>query len=100
MRLKKTHGMRKLEAWFELIDASAWTELVERLLLEHYDTAYALHTARQDEGMGAQKRFRLTPIALEGLSTPEVGKFLRRVDELELELESGESGKVVDGLGG
>lgn len=34
------HGKKKVEAWFELIDAEKWPEFVAAILEEHYDPAY------------------------------------------------------------
>jgi tRNA 2-selenouridine synthase len=34
------HGARRVEEWKALVGADRWLELVERLLLEHYDPSY------------------------------------------------------------
>jgi tRNA 2-selenouridine synthase len=34
------HGRERVGAWKELVDAGRWDDLVERLLLDHYDPAY------------------------------------------------------------
>jgi len=45
-RLRNRHGAKTLERWNGLIDAGSWHELVESLLLEHYD---ALYKHKEDE---------------------------------------------------
>ena len=40
-RLTYRHGHEKINAWLALIDSGNWTGLVEALLIDHYDPAYA-----------------------------------------------------------
>ena len=38
--LVPNHGKKKIDTWFELIDAEKWPEFVATILTEHYDPAY------------------------------------------------------------
>ena len=39
-QLVPLHGAERIRAWTELVEADRWLELVERLLIEHYDPSY------------------------------------------------------------
>ena len=48
-RLKSRYGQKVLDEWNALIDGGQWAELVERLLLEHYDVGYTMSLARREK---------------------------------------------------
>jgi tRNA 2-selenouridine synthase len=39
-QLVPLHGAERIRAWTDLVEADRWLELVERLLIEHYDPSY------------------------------------------------------------
>jgi tRNA 2-selenouridine synthase len=67
-RLTPLHGSQRVEEWTALIEADRWQELVERLLIEHYDPAYDRSIRRNFAALDAAPRVHLsgtTPEALE-----------------------------------
>jgi tRNA 2-selenouridine synthase len=44
--LRPLHGARRIDAWQSLVEGGHWDELVERLLVEHYDPSYDRSMAR------------------------------------------------------
>ena len=62
------HGARRIGEWKTLVDTDHWPELVERLLLEHYDPSYDRSMKRNFDQLAAAPVVRLaatTPAALD-----------------------------------
>jgi tRNA 2-selenouridine synthase len=61
------HGARRIGEWKALVDTDHWAELVERLLLEHYDPSYDRSMKRNFDQLAAAPVVSLaatTPVAL------------------------------------
>jgi tRNA 2-selenouridine synthase len=68
-RLVTLHGHERIAAWKALVGADRWLELVERLLVEHYDPSYDRSMTRNYGQLPAATGVRLQgtdPDALEG----------------------------------
>lgn len=57
--LAALHGHQKIAEWKCLADAAGWDELVERLLVEHYDPAYLKSIDRNFERVGQANVLRI-----------------------------------------
>lgn len=53
------HGHEKIAEWKRLAGAAGWDELVERLLVEHYDPAYLTSIDRNFERVGQARVLRI-----------------------------------------
>jgi tRNA 2-selenouridine synthase len=57
--LAPLHGNEKIAQWKRLAGAAGWDELVERLLVEHYDPAYLKSIDRNFERVGQARVLRI-----------------------------------------
>jgi len=53
------HGRERIAGWKALAAAGNWRELVERLLLEHYDPAYGRSSTKNFAGLATARRVRI-----------------------------------------
>lgn len=79
--LARLHGRQRVDQWLKLASAERWDPLVESLLVEHYDPAYARATASHYPRISEATVIRLA--AINGRSAARAARLL--VDEVEAE---------------
>ena len=62
------HGRQVLDHWQMLAEQGAWTELVEKLLVQHYDPAYLRSTANNFTRLGDAKVLHVEQLDNDALS--------------------------------
>jgi tRNA 2-selenouridine synthase len=63
-KLKEIVGQSKLDEWLMLVDQQAWPQLVERLLVDHYDPTYRRSMQRNYRYYAQAERFNEIPASL------------------------------------
>ncbi len=63
------HGRQVLDHWQELAERGAWTELVEKLLIQHYDPAYRRSTSNNFSQLASAQVLHLENLDATTLST-------------------------------
>ncbi len=67
------YGKRKIQAWYDLIDAQQWPEFVEVILEEHYDPTYRRSLPRHF-------RQPQKTIHLDGLNPADIQRFIQTLN--------------------
>lgn len=65
--LMPLHGRQVLDHWQQLAEQGLWTELVEKLLIQHYDPAYLRSTGRNFVHLDAARVLKLDSLDEEAL---------------------------------
>ena len=75
VQLKSRYGTKRLKQWFEWIDQSNYAQLVEDLLLTHYDPAYQKSLLSTFQVVGCS-------LALDNLSSDSIADFQRLLNQM------------------